>query len=216
MLTHVTEVHVRPNAEAIPMPATRNEVPATLDLNAVVAFNIRAIRLMRGLTQDQVSDRLAEFSGHRLPQASISQMERSFVDRKRRRLFNAHDLYLLSKVFEVPIVYFFLPPSMCLDHTVANTGEPVGSLLDTVFGTPRSLGPVDKRLVEIADGTWESDISRSDHACPSEAGARHLHVSRLSEFDCNARLREIAILLRDLTDRHRGDDEVGSTSSAHP
>ena len=74
--------------------------------------------------------------------------------------------------------------------------------------------PVDKRLVEIAVGTRESGTSRSEHDCPSEVGARQLHVSRLSEFDCNARLREIANRLRDLTERHRGGG--GSTSSAHP
>lgn len=130
MLTHPEEVHARPIAGTVPMSTTRDEVPATLDLNAVVAFNIRAIRLVRGLTQDQVADRLAEFTGHRLPQASISQMERSFVDRKRRRLFNAHDLYLLSKVFDVPIVYFFLPPPACLDQRVANTGDLLSSVLD--------------------------------------------------------------------------------------
>lgn len=216
MFTDAKEVSVPPNAGTAPMSATRDELPTVLDLNAVVAFNIRAIGLVRGLTQDQVADRLAEFTGHRLPQASISQMERSFVDSKRRRLFNAHDLYLLSKVFDVPIVYFFLPPPTCVDRSVANTGESVSSLLDSLFGTPWSLGPVDKRLVEIADRHWDPSVSTSAHACPSEVGARHLHVSRLSEFDCNARLREIAQLLESLADRHRGDCCVDSASSAHP
>ncbi len=76
----------------VPVVDSGGEEPSSLDLNAVVSYNVRAIRLLRGLTQDQVADRLAEFTGHRLPQASISQMERSFVDRRRRRLFDAHDL----------------------------------------------------------------------------------------------------------------------------
>lgn len=95
-------------------PSSRDHRDAH-DVNAVVAYNLRAIRKLRGLTQEQVAERLAAFTGHRLPQASISAMERSF-DTERRRLFDAHTLYLLSKVFDVPIVYFFLPPPTWLHH----------------------------------------------------------------------------------------------------
>ncbi|MGH9033632.1 MAG: helix-turn-helix domain-containing protein [Acidimicrobiia bacterium] len=215
MFTRATEAHVRANAGTVPPSATCDEAPTSLDLNAVVAFNVRAIRLVRGWTQDQVAERLAEFTGHRLPQASISQMERSFVDRECRRLFNAQDLYLLSKVFEVPIVYFFLPPPTCLDQTVASTGEPVSSLLDSVFGTPTSLRAVDSRLVEIEDESPDAGTSRSPrHPARKVSTWRH-HLSRVSEVDCNARLREIANLLQELSHLHRADDGVGPASSAH-
>ena len=177
-----------------------DEVPTTLDLNAVVAFNVRAIRLERGLTQDQVADRLAEYTGHRLPQASISHMERSFVDRRRRRLFSAHELYLLSKVFDVPIVYFFLPPPLCLDHTVANTGDSFRSLVDSVFGTPATLHAVDSRLVEVADP-------------PLDADDGHSSLHSLSPADCDARLQEISSLLRELTARHRPTTASASRST---
>lgn len=197
------------------MSATRNEMPATLDLNAVVAFNIRAIRLTRGLTQDQVADRLAEFTGHRLPQASISQMERSFVDRKRRRLFNAHDLYLLSKVFEVPIVYFFLPPPICLDQTVASTGEPVSCLLDSLFGTSTSLRAVDARLVEITPRPEPNASAWPHDASHQQIDGRHRYAP-LSDYDCNARLREIANLLQELADHHRRHDEGVGLAAATP
>jgi len=120
----------------------------THDVNAVVAYNIRAIRQLRGLTQEQVAERLAVFTGHRLPQASISAMERSF-DTDRRRLFDAHTLYLLSKVFDVPVIYFFLPPPPCVDHTLAGTKESIASLLESSFGAPESLPVIDRRLVEI-------------------------------------------------------------------
>lgn len=99
---------------------------------------------------------------------------------------------------------------MCLDRTVANTAEPIIALLDSVFGTPWSLETVDKRLVEIAARTGESHVSRTEHN--GEVGVRHLHVSRLSEFDCNARLREIADLLEELATRHR----CNSPSNLHP
>jgi len=145
------------------------------------------------LTQDQVADRLAEFTGHRLPQASISQMERSFVDRRRRRLFNAHDLYLLAKVFDVPIVYFFLPPPTCLERPIITTGEPVAAIVDVLFGTSGSLRAVDSRLVDIAPRPTEV----------RDATPPHHSASLSSVIDCNARLREVAHLLQELLDHHR-------------
>lgn len=180
------EVHV-------PVVGSGDEEPSALDLNAVVSYNVRAIRLLRGLTQDQVADRLAEFTGHRLPQASISQMERSFVDRRRRRLFDAHDLYLLAKVFDVPIVYFFLPPPSCLARRIITTGEPVAAIVDVLFGTSASLPAVDSRLVEITPRPTEEGDTTSPHH-----GARVASV-----IDCNARLREVAHLLEELLDHHR-------------
>lgn len=180
------EVHV-------PVVDSGDEEPSALDLNAVVSYNVRAIRLLRGLTQDQVADRLAEFTGHRLPQASISQMERSFVDRRRRRLFDAHDLYLLAKVFDVPIVYFFLPPPTCLARRIITTGEPVTAIVDVLFGTSASLRAVDSRLAEITPRPTEEGDTTSPH-----------HRARVaSVIDCNARLREVAHLLEELLDHHR-------------
>lgn len=213
MPAHDKEAHRRPHAETVPTSPTCDDTP-TLDVNAIVAFNIRAIRRARGLTQDQVADRLAQFTGNRLPQASISQMERAFADRKRRRLFNAHDLYLLSNVFEVPIVYFFLPPPVCLDQSLANTYEPVSSVLDSLFGTPTSLGPVDKRLVEIADHAREPHASGTERES-DRVLAPHLHVSRLAEVDCNARLREIVSLLQHVLDRH-GSQHRGGMADLTP
>jgi transcriptional regulator with XRE-family HTH domain len=187
-------------AEPCGAPASRANDPV-LDLNAVVAYNVRAIRDLRRLTQEDVAERLAAFTGHRLPQASISNMERSF-DSERRRLFDAHLLYLLSKVFDVPIIYFFLPPPTCLNHAVAGTNERVGTLLDSVLGRSESLCVVDKRLVEIARPT-EDASKPTDRPGPGGGIARWRDdLIRLSEVDCHARLREIAELLRDLADSH--------------
>src|ERR671919_3081305 len=99
---------VRPRKRQAPAPPTSTEPPA-LDVNAIVSYNVKAIRERRGMTQQGVADRLAQLTGHQLPQASISAMERGF-DGERRRRFDAHELYLLSHVFDVPIAYFFIPP----------------------------------------------------------------------------------------------------------
>ena len=119
-----------------------------MDVNAVVSYNVRAIRERRGMTQQQVADRLATVTGHQLPQASISAMERGF-DGERRRRFDAHELYLLSVVFDVPITYFFIPPPGTGFAELADTGRPVAELYRALLGTEAQLDALDARLEEI-------------------------------------------------------------------
>jgi transcriptional regulator with XRE-family HTH domain len=119
-----------------------------MDVNAVVSYNLKAIREKRGLTQQQVAERLAAITGHQLPQASISAMERGF-DGERRRRFDAHELYLLSVVFEVPIAYFFLPPPGAMDTPLADTGLPAVQLYSALLGDNLQLEAVDERLEQL-------------------------------------------------------------------
>ena len=95
-----------------------------IDVNAVVSFNLKAIRERNGWTQQEVADNLGRLTGHTLPQASISAMERGF-DGERRRRFDAHELYLLSVLFRVPIAYFFVPPPGSERKQLADTGDPL-------------------------------------------------------------------------------------------
>src|SRR4051812_49994046 len=119
-----------------------------MDVNAIVSFNVRDIRERRGWTQQFVAERLAQFTGHQLPQASISAMERGF-DGERRRRFDAHELYLLSVVFDVPIAYFFIPPPGTGLTELADTRRPVAELWRALLGTENQLDAVDARLAEI-------------------------------------------------------------------
>jgi transcriptional regulator with XRE-family HTH domain len=119
-----------------------------LDVNAVVSYNLKATRERQGWTQQEVADRLARLTGHTLPQASISAMERGF-DGERRRRFDAHELYLLSVLFDVPLVYFFVPPADSERAQLADTRGPVSELYAAVLGHERQLAPVDERLAEI-------------------------------------------------------------------
>jgi len=116
-----------------------------MDVNAIVSFNLKAIRERRGWTQQRVADELGRVTGHTLPQASISAMERGF-DGERRRRFDAHELYLFSVVFEVPIAYFFLPPPGALDARLADTGAPAVALYSALLGDNLQLEAVDERL----------------------------------------------------------------------
>jgi transcriptional regulator with XRE-family HTH domain len=119
-----------------------------MDVNAVVSYNLKAIREREGWTQQEVADNLGRLTGHTLPQASISAMERGF-DGERRRRFDAHELYLLSVLFDVPIAYFFVPPPGSERTKLADTGDLLPSLYAAVLGREHQLGPLDERLAEI-------------------------------------------------------------------
>jgi len=119
-----------------------------MDVNAVVSYNLKAIRERRGWTQQQVAEGLARITGHKLPQASISAMERGF-DGERRRRFDAHELYLLSVVFDVPIAYFFLPPPGAMGTGLADTGALAVTLYSAILGDGDQLEAIDERLEQM-------------------------------------------------------------------
>ncbi len=129
-------------------PAVGADGADGLDVNAVVSYNVRAIRERKRWTQQEVAERLARLTNHLLPQASISAMERGF-DGDRRRRFDAHELYLLATVFEVPIVYFFLPPPDTGLKELADTRRPIPELYASLLGQEWQLEPVDERLGDI-------------------------------------------------------------------
>ena len=113
---------------------------ADVDLNQVVAYNVRAARELRGWTQEEVSQRLEPYLGQRLTQAGISAIERAW-DGDRRREFDAHELLIFSMVFDLPILWFLLPPPD--DHRLmAQTTRPVDELYMYLLGRPEQLEPV--------------------------------------------------------------------------
>ncbi len=118
-----------------------------IDTNAIVAYNLRAIRERNGWTQEGVAERLGRLTGHQLSQASISAMERS-LDGQQRRRFDAHILYLFSVVFGVPIAYFFLPPpeQATAGRVLTDTGRPVCLLVAAFLGRAEQVLTVDERL----------------------------------------------------------------------
>jgi transcriptional regulator with XRE-family HTH domain len=156
-----------------PAPRTSDE---GLDVNAVVSYNVRAIRERLGLTQQGVAERLAALTGHQLPQASISAMERGF-DGERRRRFDAHELYLLSQVFDVPIAYFFIPPPGMTGTELADTRRPVAELYRSLLGTDAQLEAIDERLasVKIENPEGTDDVLSALFGPDDGAGNWHQH-----------------------------------------
>ena len=121
--------------------------PGQADLNEIVAYNFRAARELRGWTQEETAHALERLLGQRLPQASISAIERAY-EGDRRREFDAHELLAFALAFDLPLVWFFLPPPN--DHRILHhTTNIVSELYGIVFGKESQLGPVYDRLRQL-------------------------------------------------------------------
>jgi transcriptional regulator with XRE-family HTH domain len=117
-----------------------------VDLNQVVAFNVRAARELRGWTQEELAERLERYLGQRLTQAGVSSIERAW-DSDRRREFDAHELLIFAMVFDLPIIWFLLPPKG--DHRLMRgTTRQVDELYIWLLGRPEKLEPLYERLRE--------------------------------------------------------------------
>jgi transcriptional regulator with XRE-family HTH domain len=212
-------VRARKKVDVAPAPKAD-----AIDVNAVVSYNFKAIRERRGTTQQQVADALARLTGHQLPQASISAMERGY-DGDRRRRFDAHELYLLSVVFDVPIAYFFVPPPESMDAELADTRRPVAELYRAMLGADHQLDAIDDRLAEIKvhnpDGA--SEVLMAIYGPDDAAGNWHEHFRtwrrrrlREVEVEYGDRLDEIADTLGEFSARIKALGPAGFLrSSAH-
>jgi transcriptional regulator with XRE-family HTH domain len=118
-----------------------------VDLNQVVAYNFRAARELRGWTQEDVADRLAPYMGQRPSQAAVSAIERAW-ESERRREFDAQELLVFSLVFDVPIVWFLLPPPGDR-RLMRSTTRPMSELYAYLLGMPHQLEPLYARLREL-------------------------------------------------------------------
>ena len=121
--------------------------PGQADLNEIVAYNFRAARELRGWTQEETARALERLLGQRLPQASISAIERAY-EGDRHREFDAHEILAFALAFDLPLVWFFLPPPR--DHrTLHHTTNIVSELYGIVFGRESQLEPVYERLRQL-------------------------------------------------------------------
>ena len=140
-----------------------------VDLNQVVAYNIREARRLRGWTQEELAERLEPYLGQRLSQAGVSSMERAW-DGERRREFDAHELLIFAMVFDLPIIWFLLPPPG--DHRVMRaTTRPVDELYAWLLGRPDQLEPVYERLrqIGVTDPTAAEETVEKITGIPAEA-----------------------------------------------
>jgi hypothetical protein len=136
-----------------------------IDLNQVVAYNVKAARELRGWTQEDLADRLEPYLGQRLTQAGVSSIERAW-DSDRRREFDAHELLVFSLVFDLPMLWFLLPPPGDR-RTMRTTTRPVSELYTHLLGAPHQLEALHARLREL--GVQDPDAA--DDALRALGGA---------------------------------------------
>ncbi len=80
-----------------------------LSAGQVVAYNLARARALRGWNQEQAATRLEPHLGVRWSNVVLSAAERSYAG-KRVRQFTADEIVAFSQAFELPVVWFFLPP----------------------------------------------------------------------------------------------------------
>ncbi|AVH57859.1 MULTISPECIES: hypothetical protein [Streptomyces] len=80
-----------------------------LSANQVVAFNMWRARRSSGWSQQEVAELLEKYTGRSWSNASVSAAERSWQGGRPRK-FDANEILALTKIFDEPMVYFFLPP----------------------------------------------------------------------------------------------------------
>jgi transcriptional regulator with XRE-family HTH domain len=146
--------------------ASRPAIPEpTVNLNEVIAYNFRRARELRGLTQPDAAVKLEPFLGQRLPQASISAIETSFGGDKRRE-FDAQELLAFACAFDLPLLWFFLPPPGDA-RRLQNTSDHVNELYRLVLGRQDQLDVLYERFRELGmaepneqDAAWAAVMQR--------------------------------------------------------
>lgn len=66
-------------------------------------------RELRGLTQAEIAERMSRFTGTSWTAVTVAQAEGS-VSGNRVRQFTANEMVALARTFDLPILYFFMPP----------------------------------------------------------------------------------------------------------
>lgn len=83
----------------------------TLTMNQLVAWNLRAARLERGWKQDEAAERLEPYLGERWSRTTFSAAEEGTISGRRIRQFTANDVAAFAQAFEVPVLWFLMPPA---------------------------------------------------------------------------------------------------------
>jgi transcriptional regulator with XRE-family HTH domain len=173
-----------------------------VDLNEIVAYNFRAARELRGWTQEETALRLEGLLGQRLPQASISAIERAY-EGDRRREFDAHELLAFALAFELPLVWFFLPPPGDR-RRLRHTSSQVNELYGIVLGRPEDLPQLYDRLRQLGiDDPTEADGAMEQIAGAPTAARKQSYRERRNEM-------LLALLDRDASRLDKAADEFGA------
>ena len=107
--------------------------------NALVGFNLERARKLRGLTQAEAGAALEPYLGVAWTAANFGKAERSYRRGAPVRHFTVDELVAFAYAFELPIVWFLLPPEDEQDQPeviapgAASRGAPPSAVLASLF-----------------------------------------------------------------------------------
>ena len=120
--------------------------------NQIVAYNLRRARLNHNWTQADVAEKLG------ISRANYTLIETSYQREERIRNHSADDLLRYAEIFDLPVIYFLLPPLIrdAADPMEKNLPEAVGNGGESISG------------VDYLERVWPrldvTKILRRDHA----------------------------------------------------
>ena len=124
-----------------------------LNINQVVAYNLRVAREMRDMTQEQLAKELTELLGRRVTQSTVSSLERAW-DGDRRREFDVHEIAGFAIALDLPMLWFLLPPPGD-DSELETYHYHVPDLYLLALGNNKQLEPLYDRLRQLGRGDPE-------------------------------------------------------------
>lgn len=137
----------------------------TWTASQVVAHNLTCARVLRDMTQAEIAERLTRLTGTNWSQATVAQAEGS-VTGTRVRQFTATELVALARTFDLPVLYFFLPPedgARGLDAPDAPAkGWPWEYLLLLVWGHAKNFPAVAERAAPWAHASTVVTVPADD------------------------------------------------------
>ena len=102
--------------------------------NQIVAHNLREARLLKGWTQEEAAQHLERYLGVRWSKSTFSAAERS------------DEVLAFSYAFELPVSWFFLPPSPENGEALSETDL---RIVEAVLGWPGGQWELEKRVDDI-------------------------------------------------------------------
>jgi hypothetical protein len=130
-----------------------SDLPTSVGLtgNQLVSYNLRRARLLRRWTQEEAADVLERHLGERWSASSFSVAENACQPGRRRREFTADELLAFTLTFDLPLEWFFLPPSHEFGHVTWMDEPPEAAmdartLLESIRGSKSGQSETNHRI----------------------------------------------------------------------